>query len=216
MAFPLQAVLLDNNGTAFDDLHVSFAAACAIFDHYGVPHPTLEQYRTEITSSFTDFYWNHGIPRTATREELNVIRRRYYEAHIHEASYRQGVPEFLHFCRARRLKVAMVSSEIPAVLAMCLAREGLILQFDDIRPGAWPSKIPFLVQTLVKLGVMPEQAVYVDDSVGGIADAKAIGMRTIGFVHPTASAGRALIMAAEPETTAEDFYAVMPILIPWL
>jgi HAD superfamily hydrolase (TIGR01509 family) len=212
---PLRAVLLDNNGTCFDDLHVAYGSVRAIMAHWNVPTPSLRQFRDEISSHFADWYRNHGIPGTVTDAQMNAVRETYYAEHGHTARYRPGVLEFLLLCRERGLKTAMVSAEIGSVLIASLHRERLEAYFDRIEAEARP-KTPALVRTLVALGVMPEQAVYVDDSAEGIRSAKSIGMRTIGFIHPTSYASEDRICAVGPDATVRDFDSLPYTILSWM
>jgi HAD superfamily hydrolase (TIGR01509 family) len=208
-------VVLDNNGTSLDDLHIAYGSACATLRHFGVTEmPALQQYRDEMNSRYEEWYYRYGMPRRVTCDEMNAVRKAYYAEHGGGAQYRPGVREFLQGCHRHGLHCAMVSAEIASVLARYLEGAGLRECFDDVRPEAWP-KTPASVRTLVRLGVPPEQAVYVDDSEEGLAAAKSIGMRTIGFANPTSYASEPRIRAAAPEAIASDFEEVSRTVFLW-
>jgi HAD superfamily hydrolase (TIGR01509 family) len=213
---PLRALFWDNNGTLYDDLPVAFGSACATLRAFGVTKmPTLQQYRDEMNSNWREWYWKYGVPPEVTGDEMNVVRKAYYAEHRHEARYRPDAAKFLQAYRMCGLRLAVVSSEITSILQECLDGAKLSCYFQDIRGEAWP-KTPALVRSLVKLDVMPEKAVYIDDSEEGLAAAKSVGMRTIGFTNPTSYASDERIRAAKPEATAADFSEVVRIVFSWV
>ena len=55
--------VLDWNGTLLNDLPLVYRSVCQIFATYGLPAPTLEQYRTEMSQEWMKFYLNYGIPK---------------------------------------------------------------------------------------------------------------------------------------------------------
>lgn len=213
---PLRLVVLDNNGTCLDDLHIAYGSACATLQRWGVTAmPTLQQYRDQMNSNWKEWYYRYGMPANVTRDEMNAVRKEYYAQHGHAARHRPDLRDFLGWCKDRELKVAMVSAEVGSILQDSLAGADLRRYFDHIEAEAWP-KVPALAHTLAELMVPPGEAVYVDDSEEGLAGAKSLGMRTIGFTNPTAYASEERILAAQPDACAADFTEVREIVRGWL
>ena len=65
----------DWNGTIQDDMHHIYECGVQrIFRHFGLPCPSLDEYRHEVTADFmTSLYWPRGIPRDVSADDLNAI-----------------------------------------------------------------------------------------------------------------------------------------------
>ena len=185
---PLRVVIFDFNGTLFDDLHVAYGSVQEIFKTYGIPCPTLEQYREEITANYMEFYYNHGFPRTTTGDELNVIRNKFYKTRGESAKVRPDVRKTLHDLSALNIRIAIVSAETSTNIYRQLIRWGnLQRSFDFIKAESWGTKgkeTAFL-QVAEVFGEDPGEMIYVDDSVDGLTSAKNIGVIPVAFTNPT-------------------------------
>lgn len=194
---PLQAVMIDHNGTSFDDLKpLVYPSICSIFRHFRVRPPSLTTYRDEITAQFIDFYHAHGIPRHVTGDQLNALRKNYFEAHWQKGRFRKGFLSFLQFCRRKNLLIASVSAEVEFVLKRKLREASLIGFFNRVHGNA-RDKESALVETLDCFGIKAEDAVYLDDTFDGLISAKNLGMKTIGFTAGYNTKKR--ILAAHPD-----------------
>jgi len=214
MAKPIRLVVFDNNGTAYDDLHIAYGSVYAIFLVLGIPCPTLEEYRSEITADFMQFYWDHGVPRTVTGDQLNVIRKLYYQARIGKAKYRYDFCTTLEALRNAGFILGMCSAEIHSVLIDALVAESLHSYFepDMIVGSAWPTKVPTLIALADKAGVAPEECAYVDDTTDGILAAKEAGYFAVGFVHETGYNPEHRILSANPNAVAHSLLSVRLVL----
>ena len=202
----VKMVIFDNNGTMFDDLPMAYGSVGAIFKHYGLNVPTLEEYRNGTESDFMRFYRRYGFYAfpNVTGDDLNAIRRAYYLEHRGEAKYYPEVRPVLLTLKQLGLILAVVSSEIQATLMESLAAAQLRDYFEVVHGAAWP-KAPALCERLYQFSLMGSEAVYVDDQVDGIEAAKSLGMRTIGMVGPGAYCSPERIIAALPTATAANF-----------
>lgn len=129
---PPRVVVFDFNGTLFDDLHVAYGSVQEIFRTYGVPCPTLEQYREEITSNYMEFYYDYGIPRATVDHELNAIRNRYYHKNGRSAQIRPDVERTMKTLFLDRIRLAIVSAESSVNLHRQLIRCGNIQRDFDV------------------------------------------------------------------------------------
>ncbi len=206
----LRAVLFDYNGTLLNDLPLAFASVQKIFRCYQLPEPTLEQYRDEITSNFMEFYWNHGMPRQVTGDDLNKIRKEYFKDHWTKAYFRPDTESVLKKCREQNLLVAIVSAEIKESLEKRLAEAKLDGYFHLVRTQAWPKK-EALAETVERLNIPAPSAVYVDDTHEGITDAKSLGMKTIGLTAGYNSVER--IIAANPDFVINELSELIPHIV---
>lgn len=184
----IKAVVFDFNGTLFNDLHVAYGSVWEIFRTYGIPCPTLEQYREEITANYMEFYYDYGIPRTATDDDLNAIRNKFYKTNGGNASIRLDVEKTLLRLAILDIDVAIVSAESSINLYRQLTRAGNLQRFFDfIKPEAWgeKGKEQALLQIAEIFDINPSEIVYVDDSVDGLNSAKNLGVIPVAFTNRT-------------------------------
>lgn len=215
---PLDLIILDNNGTMWDDLHVNYGMIQEIYRQYarkiepGTPVPTVEQFREEICADFMNFYRDHGFTQELFPQkdkelgmELNVIRKAYYAEHGKAAQFRPGLAEFLQEARDWGLKTAVCSAEMEEMLKQNMTAAGLSPLLDDIHGNAFPHKEEVLARILVDLGVQPERAAYVDDTVDGLTAAKHMGMVRIAFAHETGYNSRPRLEKTNPQMVVGSF-----------
>src|SRR3990167_5272117 len=120
---PLVAIF-DFSGTLFDDLHIAYGSVQEIFRTYGLSCPTLEQYREEVSADYMKFYYNYGVPRTATGDELTEIRNKFYRANDESAKIRPDVGKTLNHLAFLRIPTVIVSAESVTNLYRQLIRWG--------------------------------------------------------------------------------------------
>ncbi|HEY4474356.1 MAG TPA: HAD hydrolase-like protein [Candidatus Paceibacterota bacterium] len=183
-----KVAVLDFSGTLFDDLSVAYGSAQEIFRGYGLPCPTLEECREEITANYMEFYYNHGFPRTTTASDLNSIRNRFYKINDGKAKIRSDVRKTLAHLAFFRIRTAIVSAESLTNLYRQLIRHGdLQRHFDFIRAEAWgeKGKEKALLDVAEVFGEHPIDMIYVDDTVDGLTSAKNVGMTPVAFTNPT-------------------------------
>lgn len=197
--------IFDWNGTMLDDLPVVYGSVRKIFQTYGLPAPSLDAYREEITTDFMKFYEKHGLTG-AKPEDLNAIRKSYLVEHGREAKLHKGAEDLILLCRNLGLQTAVVSAEIPEVLDKKLSEFGIFPLIDRITGGAY-NKPAALIDTLDFLGVQAEKAFYLDDTLDGLMAAKSVGITTIGFCNGYNSRKR--IMLAEPDFPNAHFPEVL-------
>lgn len=185
---PIKAVVFDFNGTLFDDLRVAYGSVQEIFRTYGVPCPTIDQYRQEISADYMKFYYDYGIPVTKIDDDVNAIRNRYYQNNGGSAQVRQDVKKTLVGLSSLDIRLAIVSAESSVNLYRQLIRAGDIQRFFDfIKPDAWGAKgkEQALLQAAEIFGINPHEMIYVDDSVDGLNSAKNLGVIPVAFANPT-------------------------------
>jgi len=173
----------DWNGTLLDDLEIAYESVKEIFRRFKLQSPTLQEYRTKISSDFSGFYYQNGIPRETTPEELNLIRKEFLETYWCDAKLHDGALGLLQTCAASGLKIGLVSAEVPEILAARLQQFGIKDLFFHAEGGAWPKK-----DALKRLGEKLELrngtwAFYVDDTPEGIQAASEAGFTTVGFAN---------------------------------
>jgi len=192
-----RVVVFDFNGTLFDDHHVAYGSVQEISKIYGIPCPTLEQYREEISADYMEFYYNHGLPRTITPVELNTIRNKFYKTNGESAQIRSDVWTTLHHLAYFKIYTAIVSAETETNLFRQLIRaNNLQRSFDFIKAESWGhrGKEEALLRVAEIFGEESQRILYIDDSVDGLTSAKNIGMVPIAFTNPTGYHSRHRLM----------------------
>lgn len=201
--------ILDWNGTCLNDLPVVYKSVVAIFRHYGLEPPTLEQYRREITADYMKFYHKHGIPARVTGSDLKKIRVRVFREYWAKVKLRRDVFPLIRGLRRIKIKTTIVSAEYPSVLAERLAQFKIVSLLDCARAGAWP-KDKALREMISRFNLKPDAAFYVDDTFDGIKSAKSVGLTTFGFTKGYNSRRR--IQAAKPDFVVNSLKEVLMII----
>jgi phosphoglycolate phosphatase-like HAD superfamily hydrolase len=204
---PIRFVVFDNNGTALDDLHVAYGSVCEIFRTFGINPPSQTAYRREITADFMQFYWKYGIAPSITGDELNAIRKRYYQEHMHEARYRPDFKPLMRYLKADDVQRGVCSAEQHAVLVDFLVGEDLHRYFPPslIVGSAWPKKKPFLLELARRANVDPAYCAYVGDTVDDIEAAHEAGYQAVAFAHDTGYNNERRLREAHPEFVVNSF-----------
>ncbi len=215
MIKPVRFVVLDNNGTMYDDVYVAYGSVCEIFDSFALPSPSLVQYRREITADFMQFYWNHGISRTVPGDELNKIRKRYYEEHRGEARYRRDFRSFIRIIKGEDIQRGVCSAEVHEVLVTTLIGENLHHYFPPslIVGSAWPKKAPFLLKLAERVKIDHSECAYVGDTVDDIEAAREAGFQAVAFAHETGYNNEDRLKKADPDYLVRSFAELQQRLI---
>lgn len=203
--------LFDWNGTLLHDILVVYESVVEIFKVYAVPPPSLETYRNEICSNFMNFYWDNGIPRSATAPELNAIRTTFLLAHPTQANLHFNTQETLKLARSLGMSTGIVSAENEARFVHDFERLWTpeYPPLDYVRYGVRDKKAA-LLETCDLFKTLPQEACYVDDTFEGCTSAREAGLIVIGVTHGYASHRR--IALSNPDFICNSLVEVMEIL----
>lgn len=178
---PITALLFDLDGTLIDSIELLLRSMEAAFEHHR-PRPTRAQWTAGI-----------GTPlRTQLAEwcetDAQVVAlveryRSYQDIHLESlTTVFPGVIETLSWARDAGLKTALVTSKGRGMTARSLAHVGLQDAFDVIvtyeettkhKPSPEPVQL-----ALLRLGVTPEQAIFVGDSTHDMLSGQSAGVQT--------------------------------------
>lgn len=115
-----------------------------------------------------------------------------------------GASELLNAARSRGIATAIVTSSKAELVWSWLEAVGLhfdlIVAGDDIAEGK-PSPAPYTM-ALRKLGVVPEQALAIEDSPSGIRSATAAGIRTLRLGHGVSTGAEEACIASLEDAVA--------------
>jgi HAD superfamily hydrolase (TIGR01509 family) len=184
--------LFDWDGTLVDSNEMVYQCSVRTFEHFGVTPPTREQHLGKFTHPQS--YYDHGIPKEFTRQDIDKVWERIVPNFSHLASLRKGAAEVLQECRNRGLMTAIVSDNTPQVILPTAERLGILELIDAVYAESCHKSIK-LAKAL--LDVQAQDAFYVDDSHMGLTAAKNAGIWAIaiegGFT------GRERLLEAEPD-----------------
>ena len=197
--------LFDWNGTLLDDLDIVYGSVVEIFRRYGLPAPTLEQYRNEIEADFMKFYYEHGMHQHVTGNDLNAIRKQFLLSHPAQPKLRPDALKLFALCQELKIPMGIVSASKMDLLMAQLKQFEILNFFDDIQGSAF-DKEKALVGVLDQFGVPAEEVFYLDDSVDGLTAAKNLGITTIGVTNGYYTKER--IMGVRPDYPNTQFPSV--------
>ena len=114
-------------------------------------------------------------------EEIDAFRRRYYA----DEAINEGVLDLIRHLRQQGQHKLAILSNNPPGLAQWLDDWGMLDLFDLVfcsgdEGAAKPDPAAFEM-TLERLGVAPEEAVFIDDTPGHVEAAQALGLHGILF-----------------------------------
>lgn len=215
-AVGVELVIFDCDGILVDSERLSLDITVQVLNDFGLDL-TREQAIERFVGS-TDGSIEATIEERIGREllapERHEIRARYREAYEQRLEPVPGVPEMLPEISP---PMCVASGSRPEILRRKLEICGLFSYFDghlfsasQVAAGK-PAPDLFLFAAAA-MGVAPERCIVVEDSVFGVAAARAAGMRTLAY-------GGGLIAARElagPGTVTFDDMRRLPRLIDQL
>ena len=200
----------DWNGTLLRDLDLEYEGVRARFEYFGIQPPSKEVYRASIGSNFMDFYYDNGIPKTASADDLNRIRLAFLENHWNSVKLNEGSLECIDLCRSLDMKTAIVSAEMSGILFRRLHQFGIEFLFDFVWGDAHPKK-DFLSRVVKQLGAVPEESFYIGDTVEDVELTKELGLKSFGFTQGYAP--DQAIIGAQPDYPVRSFNEVSEIIV---
>jgi phosphoglycolate phosphatase-like HAD superfamily hydrolase len=207
----MKLLISDWDGTLLNSLPVYYGAVVQIFQSYGVEPPTLNDYRDNITPDFMQFYWDRGIPRSVTGQDLNLIRSAYFEKNWASVELHPGAKELFLHCQKIGFEVFLTTAEVYEIGKRRLKEFGIR---DLIRGWArgGTSRYDDIADILAFCGEEPEETWYVDDTASGLEAAKDLdlGLNTIGFTQGFNSAEK--IRSADPDHITNSLFEIPRIL----
>lgn len=176
-------ILWDWNGCLLDDVpHRFLHGPCAIFEHYGLPMPSLEDYTHHITSDWLKWYYDRGIPQSgdvkADMKALNDIM----QAHMAKAEMPPLFPEadaVVHVLDRAGVIQALVSSLVIEEFDRQLDHHDMRCRFSDVSGGNRKEKAPTFLSLLSKHGVDPAEAVGITDTLSDVDELSKAGVYPI-------------------------------------
>lgn len=197
-----KTAVLDWNGTLLNDLPFSYQSVRHIFKAFGLPAPTLEQYRKDVSYEWMKFYIKYGIPEDVDPEKLNSIRRKFFEEQWDNVSLQPYVVEFLEFLKKKHIRIFLLTGEVGDVVLRRLKQFSLEHFFDG-KVVSTRNK----VEVLRCLYFIPSETIYIDDDSYALSGVKELGFTTVGMTHGYGLTEQ--IRHAKPHLMSNHFSGVM-------
>lgn len=186
----IRAIVFDFDGTILDTESVAYDAFRGIFQEHGL-ELSLERWALGIgTWGAFDPYaeLEQGLGRTVDRR---AIKRNYeltYAERVKNLTLRPGVVDTLEDAKRLGLRIGLATSSLRSAVEPHLREYGLIHYFEAIHTADEVEKVkpdPALYRLAVQsLGVRPQEAVAIEDSVNGLRAAKAAGLHGVAVPNP--------------------------------
>lgn len=187
----IEAIVFDFDGLIVDTETPEFASWQEIFSSYGA---RLER------DSWDNSIGRHGLEfdiyahlaalsgQSIEREEVRPKMRRRYLELIAQNPVLPGVEDYLHTAKAKGMKLAVASSSTPGWAKGHLNSRDLLHHFEFVLDAGDVERAkpaPDLYTLAVdRLGVRPENALAIEDSMHGLAAAKAAGLYCVVVPNP--------------------------------
>lgn len=165
--FQFKALVFDYSGLLINDLFFTLEIVNKVFKQFNLPAISLQEFQRAFRLPFYSIFTDKGIPqRTAIQSSLKIYRANY-------SAYKNAISPFddavicIKSLAKLGIDLAIVSQTPRPQLAYQLDRCGLLGYFSSIlalgeSPREKPDPLP-LLETARRLGVMPEEMIFVGD-----------------------------------------------------
>ena len=187
----IEAIVFDFDGLILDTETPEFDTWQEVFESHGV---RLERGTWDLSigrhSKDFDIY-KHLADLTGQHIEQEVVRpkmRRRYLERIDENPVLPGVEDYLASAKDMGLRLAVASSSSPGWAVGHLEQRSLLHYFEfvlshgDVTNGKPDPEL--YTMSLTRLGVRPQNAFAIEDSVNGLTAAKAAGLQCVVVPNP--------------------------------
>ena len=180
-----QACIFDLDGTLLDTLQDLANSVNIALEDFGQPVRTVEEVRAVVGNGVRKLM-QRAVPEGTDEDLGERIYERFLEVYDREKNHYtkpyDGILELIALLKARGIACAVLSNKNDdAVAALCEAHFPNCFEFTQgMRPGVAPKPAPDALFALcTRMGINPEDAVYIGDSEVDVKTAQAAGMRLV-------------------------------------
>lgn len=185
LPWPLQAVLLDIDGTVLDTREFIFAAFEHAFVHHKLPPPPREELSRHVGQrELQDIYSDFAEQFSSAMTEMH---RDFQRANLHLAIPFPGAAEALAKLTGAGLRLAAVTSRSQRTSVHTLELADVARYFETVVSAEdvqrlKPDPEPLLV-ALERLGCPPEASAMVGDTAADVEAGRAAGVFTVAATY---------------------------------
>ncbi len=187
----IKAIIFDFDGLIVDTETPEYQSWQEIFQEYGA-ELDLDLWQSFIGRGFGDFDVYEHLARVSgkpvDRATLRPRMRKRYLDLIERNPILPGVEAWLRRAKALGLPLAVASSSRQGWASGHLEKRGLLPNFAFVHCGDDVANVKpdpeIYIITAKRLGVPPENALAIEDSLNGLTAAKAAGMRCVVAPNP--------------------------------
>ncbi|WP_086347582.1 HAD family hydrolase [Candidatus Enterococcus clewellii] len=188
-----QAIIFDMDGVIVDTEFLDFQIQKEFINNLNGTQVTDEtlDYSVLVGRSYDDLY---RTMQTFIKQQYSLVELKELFQHFNAKRYcqldypslfRKDIVSILQKAKQQERLLAVASSSEHAHILEVLEACGIVDYFDVIYSGEFVKESKphpeIYLNTLTKLGVLPEQAIAIEDSPHGIRAAKGAGIQTIAF-----------------------------------
>lgn len=180
-----QACIFDLDGTLLDTLQDLANSVNIALEDFGQPVRTVEEVRAFVGNGVRKLM-QRAVPEGTDEDLGERIYERFLEVYDREKNHYtkpyESILELIALLKARGIACAVLSNKNDdAVAALCEAHFPNCFEFTQgMRPGVAPKPAPDALFALcTRMGINPEDAVYIGDSEVDVKTAQAAGMRLV-------------------------------------
>jgi HAD superfamily hydrolase (TIGR01509 family) len=209
----LRAIIFDLDGVIIDSEALHNAAVAAALAEFGVslPQGIFEEFTGTPDEVFLDHASQAYLGGSVPSATLLASKQRIYLQTEDKVQAIPGAVEFLRSVRPHVAATALVTSSLRHNQELAFDRFGLAGCFDAVVTAedvthTKPHPEPYLT-AVVRLGLPADECLVIEDSLHGVAAARAAGCRTLGLatsysVEALAAAGTDYVCASYAEVAA--------------
>ena len=185
----IRLIIFDLDGTLIDSVGDISAAVNYAIEPHGLTPVTLEETRASVGEGVPSLIEKILALKKTTFLDTEALTKRvleYYSAHlaVNTVPYPEVRETLEHLGACRK---AVISNKLTVLAERILEALDLSKYFEvvagsDSSPERKPSPVPVL-RVLSRLGVPPQEALIVGDSVYDMAAGRAAGLRTVAVTY---------------------------------
>ncbi len=203
----LRNIIFDWSGTLANDLPPVLDATNRLLEFHGKSALSEREFRESFRLPFRGFY--DEILPDVPLDELEVLFGRYFQQSDEPVRMLPHAREFLEFCKARGIRLFILSSARPEFLQTQADALGVLHFFEAIHAGV-ADKRHALPGILEAHGLLPSETAFIGDMEHDVETALACGVHAIAVL--TGYDPGPKLMRAEPEVVVEHLGRLQRLL----
>ena len=172
----LRNFIFDWSGTLVDDFLGVYEAAMVIFEKFGKPRLSLEEFRRKFSLPYLEFYRRHGI--FSPKSELDILYGKAVDSLGHPRLH-QDARSVLEGLAKMNRSLALFSSDLLVKLEREIDALGLRQYFIAVKADV-ENKVEEMADFLAECMFRREVTAYIGDMAHDIEAGKKAGLWTIG------------------------------------